>query len=257
MVPGLRVERYEMLGSTNSVAFEQVRAGDPGHLWVVARQQTLGRGRRGRDWSSPIGNLYASYVMTVDGVLSRLGEVPLLTAVAVSEAIDSCTGAYQLAKVKWPNDLLVDGAKISGILLEAEKLDEGKTCLVIGCGVNCVSHPRQSLYPCTDLAVLGFQVTAEQLFDALARSLDSWLKRWQQSNGFAEVRKAWLARAAFLGKTIKVRNGDSIVSGTFLDLNESGHLVLGLPNGKRETSYAGDVFLEGSQPDGSPDTSDL
>ncbi|WP_417689521.1 biotin--[acetyl-CoA-carboxylase] ligase [Roseibium sp.] len=241
----MRVERHTSVGSTNSLAFERARAGDPGHIWIVADEQTAGRGRRGRDWSSPVGNLFASYMMLAPDPRERIGELPLVAAVALAEAIDKCAGTYQLAKLKWPNDLLVDGAKLSGILLEAETMPDSRTAVVLGLGVNCVSHPRESLYPCTDLAALGFSVSAEGLFSVLARELDNWLGIWRRSDGFNTVRKAWLARAAHLGQKITVRNGQQELTGTFQDLDPRGHLVLSLENGRRETIFAGDVFLKG------------
>ncbi|WP_417668986.1 biotin--[acetyl-CoA-carboxylase] ligase [Roseibium sp.] len=248
----MRVERHASVGSTNSLAFDRARSGDPGHLWIIAGEQTAGRGRRGREWASPTGNLFASYLMVSPEPRERMGELPLVTAVALAEAIDNCAGTYHMSKLKWPNDLLVDGAKLSGILLEAETMANGRTALVLGVGVNCVTHPEQSLYPCTDLASLGYRVSAQQLFDVFARGLHSWIETWRRTTGFEGVRKAWLSRAAHLGQTITVRNGSKDLTGVFDDLDSRGHLVLSLENGHRETIFAGDVFLQGSQPDGSP-----
>ncbi|WP_209003683.1 biotin--[acetyl-CoA-carboxylase] ligase [Labrenzia sp. CE80] len=252
-MPGLRVERHGAVGSTNNLAFERARSGDPGGLWIVAEEQSDGRGRRGRDWVSPRGNLFASHFLLDPGPRERLGEVPLVAAVALADAIDKCAGTHQMVGLKWPNDLLVDGAKLSGILLEAESVAGGRTAMVLGFGVNCVAHPEHGLYPTVDLAALGHRISADQLFNALALSLDHWLSVWRRADGFKDVRKAWLARAVHLGKTIRVRNGDREMAGTFLDLDNRGHLVLGLENGQRETIFAGDVFLEGLQPEGSPD----
>ena len=244
--PGLRVERHDSVGSTNSVAFDKARAGDPGNIWIVAGEQTAGRGRRGRDWTSPRGNLFASYLLVDPEPRERIAELPLLAAVALAEAIDKCANTHHMAKLKWPNDLLVDGAKLSGILLEAETLADGRMALVLGLGVNCVSHPPESLYPCTDLASLGFVVTAERLHEQLCRCMEEWLSRWRQPAGFEAVREAWLRRAAHRGKIITVRNGDREITGLFRDLDGRGHLVLSLENGQRETIFAGDVFLQGS-----------
>jgi BirA family transcriptional regulator, biotin operon repressor / biotin---[acetyl-CoA-carboxylase] ligase len=245
-VPGLRIERHDRVGSTNSLAFERAREGDPGGLWIVAGEQTAGRGRRGRDWASSAGNLFASHLLVNPGPRDRLGELPLLAAVALAEAIDKCAGTHQMVGLKWPNDLLVDGAKLSGILLEAETTSSGNLAIVLGFGVNCVMHPELSLYPSVDLAALGYRISAEQLLSALADSLDRWLTGWRRADGFDAVRKAWLARAVHVGKIIKVRNGDREMTGTFIDLDNRGHLILGLENGQRETIFAGDVFLEGS-----------
>ncbi|MEJ8474310.1 biotin--[acetyl-CoA-carboxylase] ligase [Roseibium algae] len=246
MASGLRVERHDDVASTNTLAFERARSGDPGDLWIIAQDQSSGRGRRGRQWASMRGNLFASYLMLNPGPRSRIGELPLVAAVSLAEAIDKCAGTHQMVGLKWPNDLLVDGAKLSGILLEAETVSSEQIALVLGFGVNCVQHPKQGLYPTVDLAALGYRITAEDLFGSLALSLGNWLEHWRQPQGFEVVRKAWLARAIHLGKIIKVRNGDREMSGTFLDLDDRGHMILGLENGQRETILAGDVFIEGS-----------
>lgn len=177
--------------------------------------------------------------------MERLGELPLLAAVALAEAVDKATGAHHLAKLKWPNDLLIDGAKLSGILLEAETLSDKRLAVVLGFGVNCVSHPQLSLYPSVDLTGLGYRVTAEGLLGHLSARLAEWLENWQKADGFLPVRAAWLARAAHLGQKITVRNASDEISGTFLDLNAQGHLVLGLDTGEQRTIFAGDVFLPG------------
>lgn len=248
LAPGLRLESHEEVGSTNSLAFERARAGDPGNLWIRADEQTQGRGRLGRDWSSPRGNLFASFLAIDPAPVSRVAELPLLAAVALSEAVDLATGAYQLARLKWPNDLLIEGAKLSGILLEAETLSDKRLAVVLGFGVNCVTHPELPQYPSTDLTALGYWVTAEQLLTHLAERLAFWLENWQQENGFSPVRAAWLARAAHLGQKITVRGSNEEVTGTFRDLNAQGHLVLKLDTGEERTIFAGDVFLPGLEP---------
>ncbi|WP_417680040.1 biotin--[acetyl-CoA-carboxylase] ligase [Roseibium sp.] len=246
--PGLRFEHHDTVGSTNTLAFERARAGDPGRLWISAGEQTQGRGRLGRDWASPRGNLFASHLLIDPGPANRLGELPLLAAVALAEAVDLETGAYHLAKLKWPNDLLIEGAKLSGILLEAETLPDKRLAVVLGFGVNCVSHPELSLYPSIDLTALGYRVTAEGLLAHLSTRLAHWLENWQKADGFLPVRAAWLARAAHLGQKITVRNASDEISGTFLDLNTQGHLVLRLDSGEPRTIYAGDVFLPDLKP---------
>lgn len=251
--PGLRVERHASIGSTNTLAFERARDADPGNLWIRADAQTSGRGRRGRDWTSPRGNLFASLLLIDPAPQNRLGELPLVAAVALADAVDRAAGTHHLVQLKWPNDLLVNGAKLSGILLEAESLADGRTAIVLGFGVNCVSHPDNGLYPCIDLAALGFRVGADMLFDNLVATLADRLDSWLQPDGFIDIRSEWLVRAAHLGQQITVR-GTRELTGTFLDLDSRGHLVLGLDNGEQETIFAGDVFLPGLKPERSPET---
>jgi len=243
--PDFRFEEHESVGSTNSLCFERARAGHTGNLWIRAGTQSEGRGRRGRDWASPLGNLFASLLLVDPEPADKIGELPLAAAVALAEAVDKAAGTLQLVSLKWPNDLLVDGAKLSGILLEAETLTDGRRALVIGFGVNCVSHPPLTLYQATDLRSLGFQVTAEGLFDSLTACLAEQLAHWRQPGGFETIRTAWLKRAAHLGKEITVRTAQEEITGIFADLDARGHLVLKQRDGGRRTIYAGDVFLAG------------
>ncbi|WP_428645148.1 biotin--[acetyl-CoA-carboxylase] ligase [Roseibium sp.] len=244
--PDFRVEEHESVGSTNSLCFDRARGGHSGNLWIRAGMQTEGRGRRGRDWESPSGNLFASLLLIDPQPSERIGELPLAAAVALADAVDKAAGTLQLVSLKWPNDLLVDGAKLSGILLEAEILSDGRQAVVLGFGVNCVSHPPLSLYPATDLRSLGFQVSAERLFDVLPGILADLLAAWRQPGGFGTIRRSWLSRAAHLGKPITVKTAQEDISGIFADLDERGHLVLKQDDGRQRTIYAGDVFLSGN-----------
>lgn len=243
--PDFRIEEHESVGSTNTLCFARARDGDPGRLWIRAGEQTQGRGRRGRDWSSPVGNLFASLLLIDPEPAGRIGELPLVAAVALAEAVDKAASTLQLVQLKWPNDLLIDGAKLSGILLEAEALAGGRQAVVVGFGVNCVSHPQLSLYQATDLRSLGFQVGAERLFECLAATLADKLAVWAQAGGFETIRRDWLKRAAHLGQRITIRTAQEELSGIFADLDARGHLVLKLDDGRQRTLYAGDVFLPG------------
>ncbi|GAA0771328.1 biotin--[acetyl-CoA-carboxylase] ligase [Roseibium denhamense] len=244
--PGFRLEHHAEVGSSNTLAFDRARAGDAGRLWIRADIQTAGRGRRGRDWDSPNGNLFASLLLINPEPRDRIGELPLLAAVALAEAVDKAAGTLQLVGLKWPNDLLVEGAKLSGILLEAETLGDGRLAVVLGIGVNCMSHPPLSMYQATDLRSLGFPVAADRLFECLTESVARHLAAWQGPGGFEPVRRAWLKRAAHIGKEITVRTGHEEVTGIFTDLDTRGHLVLKLDDGRVQTIYAGDVFLAGN-----------
>lgn len=244
--PDFRIEEHGSVGSTNTLCFERANNGDAGRLWIRAGEQTEGRGRRGRDWSSPGGNLFASLLLVDPEPAGRIGELPLVAAVALAEAVDKAAGTLQLVQLKWPNDLLVDGAKLSGILLEAETLSGGRRAVVIGFGVNCVSHPELSLYQATDLRSLGFQVDAERLFECLSATLAEKLAFWAQPDGFETIRRGWLKRAAHLGKRITVRTAQEELNGIFADLDARGHLVLKQDDGGLRTLYAGDVFLPGA-----------
>ncbi|WP_305987427.1 biotin--[acetyl-CoA-carboxylase] ligase [Roseibium sp. MMSF_3544] len=242
-VPDFLFEHHESVGSTNALCFERAREGHSGKLWIRAGEQTQGRGRRGRDWSSPTGNLFASLLLIDPQPAARIGELPLVAAVALADAVDKAAGTLHLVELKWPNDLLVNGAKLSGILLEAEILADGRQAVVIGFGVNCISHPPLSLYQATDLRSLGYQVTADRLFETLASAFAAQLGNWTKPGGFGAIRSSWLKRAAHLGKEITVKTAQEDISGIFADLDTQGHLVLKQDDGRVRTIYAGDVFF--------------
>ncbi len=145
--------------------------------------------------------------------------------------------------LKWPNDLLLDREKVSGTLIEGEKLASG-FAVVIGIGVNCVSHPGiTGAYPATDFAARGIAIEAEALFARLAVCMESELARWDGGAGFAAIRAAWLARSGGLGEPIRVNLPDRTIDGRFADLDDSGRLILVRADGQRETISAGDVFF--------------
>lgn len=241
--PGYRRQHIDTVASTNLDAFAAARAGDPGRLWVTGAVQTQGRGRRGRAWVSERGNLYASLLLIEPGPRDRLGELPMVCAVALADAVEAATGAHGLVRLKWPNDLLVDGAKISGILLESEVLADGRLAVVCGFGVNCAHHPDPALYRAVDLAALGYRVAPDHLFDHLAAALERRLTTWAGGAGFGAIRRAWLDRAAGIGQTVTVRLADTTYEGVFRDIDEDGHLVLDHAGQGELRISAGDVFF--------------
>jgi BirA family biotin operon repressor/biotin-[acetyl-CoA-carboxylase] ligase len=237
---GTRHKAYKTLGSTNAEALALARAGERGPLWVTARTQSDGRGRRGSVWVSPPGNLYATLLLTEPSAPPRAPQLSFVAALAVHDAVGEC--APQLGprlKVKWPNDLLLDGAKIAGILIEGDS--EAVFAVAVGIGVNCNSHPSDTSQPATDLAVAGALVTSERLLAALNAATHRRLKQWGSGDGFATIRADWLKRAAGLGQPIRVRLPEQELSGRFEGLDEAGRLVLLGPGGL-STITAGEVF---------------
>jgi BirA family biotin operon repressor/biotin-[acetyl-CoA-carboxylase] ligase len=236
---GVGLIACEAVGSTNSEALSCARGGEKGPLWITARTQTAGRGRRGRAWVSDPGNLFATLLLTDPAPPERAAQLSFVAALAVHDAIAALAPALvpQLA-LKWPNDLLGAGAKLAGILIEAE--GTRPLIVAIGIGVNCRAHPATSDYPATDLATMGAAVTAEALFTALSIAMLERLREWE--SGFAPIRAAWLARAGALGGEIRVRLGARDLVGRFETLDETGRLQLRLPDGAVETIAAGEVF---------------
>jgi BirA family biotin operon repressor/biotin-[acetyl-CoA-carboxylase] ligase len=240
---GVRNLSYETLGSTNAEALALARAGERGPLWITAKSQSAGRGRRGSTWVSPPGNLYTTLLLNEPSPPNAAPQLSFVAALAVHDAIAECASAVgPLLKVKWPNDLLLDGAKVAGILIEGES--EATFTVAIGIGVNCAAHPDATAYPSTDLATAGALVTPAQLFAALAAAMPRRLAQWQRGQGFAAIRADWLKRAAGLGQHIRVRLPERELSGLFQGLDDAGRLLVLGPNGVA-TIAAGEVFALG------------
>jgi BirA family transcriptional regulator, biotin operon repressor / biotin---[acetyl-CoA-carboxylase] ligase len=237
---GARHIIYEVLGSTNAEALALARAGERGPLWLTATSQSAGRGRRGSQWVSPPGNLHATLLLTEPSSPAKAPQLSFVTALAVHDAIAECAPHLgPLLKVKWPNDLLIQKAKVAGILIEGES--EPVFAVAIGIGVNCAAHPDTTDYPATDLAAMGALVVPDALFAVLSAVMDRRLAQWKQGQGFAEIRADWLKRAAGLGEMLQVRLPERELSGRFDGLDESGRLLLG-QGGKITAVTAGEVF---------------
>lgn len=240
--PGYRHRRFAEIGSTNQAAAEAGQAGEPELLVVTAGVQTAGRGRRGRDWVSPVGNLYASVLLRPAVSPAAGAQLSFVAALAVAELAAEVIPGAPVVACKWPNDVLVNGAKVAGILLESQTDSAGRLAwLVIGTGVNVVSHPPLTAYAATSLAANGATATAEDCLALYLARLDHWRQTWLRQ-GFDPVRAAWLARAWRLGETISVRRGEKTLAGTFEGLDDTGALLLAAHGGQRHTIAAGEVF---------------
>src|SRR5690349_17278976 len=169
---GARLLSLDAVGSTNAEAFARARAGERGPLWVTARRQTAGRGRRGRAWVSEPGNLYASLLLTDPAPPQRAAELSLVAALAVHDALADRAGVPgRRVALKGRNDVVCDGAKLAGILIEGESLPGGLLAVVIGPGVNCAHHPADTPYPATSLAAAGALVAPESLMQTLVGTM--------------------------------------------------------------------------------------
>ena len=254
---GYRLESFPSVGSTNAIAIERAREGDPGRIWFVSKRQEAGRGRRGRTWETAEGNLAATLLLLPQadmkiaatlGFVAGLALADALAAVApgrsVKVGVDGGTplsgGRFEL---KWPNDLLADGAKLSGILLESTMLDDRRYAVAIGIGVNVAAHPVDMPYPATSLSALGITCGAERLFLALS---DAWVENsalWAQGRGLGAIRDKWLARAAGLGSEVAVTAEGRVVRGVFETIDEECRFVIRDRDGGRIRIAAGDVHF--------------
>jgi BirA family transcriptional regulator, biotin operon repressor / biotin---[acetyl-CoA-carboxylase] ligase len=239
---GFHLHHYATIGSTNDEAKTLARTGAADGTLVWADEQTLGRGRRGRIWRSPPGNLYLSLVLRPGCAASHAAQLGFVAALGLGDAIQPLVGPAPQLRYKWPNDLLISGRKLAGILLESEtSAGDRVDFVVVGVGVNIVSAPGDVEFPATSLTAQGIiAVTAPLLLDGFARHFAGWARRWR-AEGFAPVREAWLESASGLGEAIRVRLEHSTLFGRFHDLDEDGALVLDAAEGSRRIA-AGDVF---------------
>ncbi len=233
------------VASTNLECMERARSGDAGRLWITAVRQTGGRARRGRAWVSEPGNLYSSLLLIDPCPWEAMASLPLAVTLAVHQAIASVlpSASAETLRIKWPNDLLIDGRKTSGILIEAEPLRDGRRAVVIGCGVNVAHFPENGLYPATCLADQGSAATPQELFARLVVSMDQTLIDWDQGRGLTRIRDAWIHRAQGIGNAVTVNLPDRQIHGLFDGIDDEGRLMLAMPDGNRQMIASGDVFF--------------
>lgn len=244
--PVWRLQVHEKIGSTSDHCAELAAAGEPGGLAVLALRQTKGRGSRGRGWQSPIGNLSLSVLLRPSGTLSDAGGWPLLTGVAVADALRPLLPDPAALVLKWPNDVVLRGRKLAGILIDTA-LDNagGLRWLVIGVGANLAVAPE---VPGRVAACLRDEGVAPPPPEDFARDLLSHLARWHsvlQREGFEAIRAAWLERAHPVGTVLTVAFADQRVDGAFEGLSPEGHLVLQTAAGVRSFS-TGEVLFSPS-----------
>ncbi len=218
----------DVVDSTNREALRRIAAGAPHGTAIRARRQTAGRGRRGREWISPPGNLYATLIVRpAPGAV--VGQLGFVAALAAHDAL----GAHAAVRFKWPNDLMLDGRKLGGILVEAVA-----GAAAVGIGINLASAPDGMETPATHLAG---RVAPEALLDDIRAAFDAWYQSWRD-DGFAKLREAWLEHAIGLGERIQARLARETVEGVFQGLDGDGGLLIDCA-GRRRVIAAGDVFL--------------
>ncbi len=243
MIPaGWSVVTLDTVGSTNDEAMARAEAGAPEGTVIRALRQEAGRGRRGRGWDSPPGNVYSSTILRPPVPPVQAAQLSFVTALAVADTATPLIGAARRVAIKWPNDVLVDDAKISGILLESA-IGEGGLIghVVIGVGINVASAPPSTRYGATHLSALGSTASTDEVFAAYIGALARRYGEWR-TGGFAATRVAWLRRAAWLDRDIEVSLGETALRGRFVDLDEQGALLLQTAGGGVRRITAGDIF---------------
>jgi BirA family biotin operon repressor/biotin-[acetyl-CoA-carboxylase] ligase len=241
---GYRLASFDQVGSTNSEAMGQARAGERAPVWFVTSEQTAGRGRRHRPWIAPRGNLAASVLEILDVAPATAATLGFAAGLALEAALRAVAGSASLRfSLKWPNDVLAGSAKLSGILLEAEAMPGKGFAVVVGMGTNVVAAPEGTPTPATSLRALGVETSAEQLFTALS---DCWAECrgiWDGGKGFGEIRRRWLALAAGLGQPVAVHTGNATVSGIFDTIDDTGCMIVRTLTGDSVPISAGDVHF--------------
>ncbi|HWA69060.1 MAG TPA: biotin--[acetyl-CoA-carboxylase] ligase [Rhizomicrobium sp.] len=229
---GYRLIRHAEIDSTNSEARRLAESGDPGPVWILAERQTAGRGRRGRSWQSGQGNLAATLLLTPPRDFAQLS---FAAALAVADLAAHFAPQARIA-VKWPNDVLAEGRKLAGILLES-----GPGWLAIGIGINLAQFPEGTEFPATALARFVTPPPPGEALSVLAVRFAHWYDAWM-ANGFETVRAAWLARAGGLGAPIRARLPHETRHGLFEGIDGSGALLLN-EQGTVRAIAAGEVFF--------------
>lgn len=236
-----------LLDSVDSTNAYAARMAVQNPTWIMAAEQTGGRGRRGRPWSSPRGNFYATLALQPT---ENADQVALRSFAAALALRDACLGVTGLATgfaLKWPNDVLLNGGKLAGILLESSGAGQRIQTLAIGIGVNLIAAPTPDQVeptatpPVSLLGETGKRVTPETFLTHLARAYAHWETTFTQ-HGFAPLRAEWLAHAARLGEMITARTGTETLTGIFQTIDETGALILKTPQTRRSVPAA-EIFF--------------
>lgn len=241
--PGYRLLYYDSIASTNDEAKHLARDGVAEGSLVWALEQTAGRGRRGRGWVSPRGNLYLSLILRPDCSVGRAAQLGFVAALAVGDALRAILPRIERLTYKWPNDVLIDGRKIAGVLLESETVGSEKlSFVVVGVGVNLTASPQGTEFPASSIMEEGLgEVMPEVMLAEFAAHFHLWYANWR-AEGFAPVRASWLAAAAIVrGEPIRVRLDSRALCGRFLDLDHEGSLLLDCAGECRRIAV-GEVF---------------
>lgn len=237
------IEVYDELDSTNLEARRRAEAGAEGPVWICALRQSAGKGRRGRPWSSEVGNLAATLLFVTDKRPIEAAQASFVAALAAHELAETCLGPGA-AQLKWPNDLLVHGRKAVGILVESGARPNGRLWMAVGIGVNLKHAPENVERPATAFAdhMAGPPPAPADALEVLARAFERWRQLWDRE-GFPPIGRAWTERALGMGARCEARLTHETLSGVAEGLEPDGALRLRLDDGQVRRITAGDVFF--------------
>jgi BirA family biotin operon repressor/biotin-[acetyl-CoA-carboxylase] ligase len=239
---GFELLEFDEIDSTNEEARRRAEAGEPGPVWIRGGLQTKGRGRRGRDWVSPTGNLFATLMIRPPLRAAEAARLSFAAALSVADMFDLYVDPARI-KLKWPNDVQLDGGKVCGILLESSAHADGNVdWLAIGIGVNLANHPHLDEPRTIALADVTAPPTPTEALTHLAAAFARWFAAYEDE-GFSALREPWLARARGLGEPITVRLPREELHGVFAGIDGEGALVLETQGATRKIT-AGEVFFD-------------
>jgi BirA family biotin operon repressor/biotin-[acetyl-CoA-carboxylase] ligase len=245
-MPAAPILLLDHTDSTNAEARRRADAGETGPLWIVARRQTEGRGRRGRSWESQDGNLFATLMQLTRKSPAEAAQVTFVAALAIADLLDAWAPA-SLVTIKWPNDVMLAGQKASGVLVESGVHESGGLWLAVGIGINLLSAPEGTERPATALAHhlrgdAASPPSTEVAAAKLAEAFNVWMTRWE-TLGFQPILDAWRARTAGLDGPAVARLGRETIEGRAEGVGPDGALKLRLADGSLRLISAGDVFF--------------
>lgn len=239
------IVRFTEIGSTNAEGMARLARGETFPVWLVADIQRAGRGRRGRPWTSELGNLFATLVLPNPAPVANLAQLCFVAGLALRDAVLSAAPqiAGEALKLKWPNDLLLEGGKLAGILVEGGSDPSSRPAAVIGFGVNCLHHPEDLPYRATSLEESGAPTAPDRLLEALDLAMAVRLNQWNAGAGFAAIRSDWMRYALGMGDQVSVKIGEREVVGRFENIDTRGAMMLRRRDGVAEIITAGDVSI--------------
>jgi len=233
----------ESVGSTNSDLVEFAKQGDPGNLWLTAGEQLQGKGSRGRGWVSVTGNLYASLLLVEPSPTRSFHELTFVAAVAARNALHRASQATGVFQVKWPNDIMCNGKKCAGILLESGQVSK-VPYVIIGMGINIGSFPKDTTHKATSLQNERIEIIPEEVFSILATEMASTIRQWSRGAGFHMILDAWREHSFGLGEAISIKlpKGE-VQTGRFASIDDKGYMLLERDDGALAKISTADVFF--------------
>jgi BirA family transcriptional regulator, biotin operon repressor / biotin---[acetyl-CoA-carboxylase] ligase len=230
------VRHYASIDSTNTEARRLFETGERGPLFLLADEQTQGKGRMERNWVSAKGNCHSTLLLPLRSDISVIPQIGFVAALAVADVV----AKYASVQIKWPNDVLINGAKVSGIL--SEVVSQSPLTVAVGCGINVEHAPTGLAYPATHITAYG-SATRDNVFADYRTSLAHWIAMWDEGHDFETIRLAWLQRAIGIGETVSMTIAETKIQGRFEGLNAQGAVIIKDPNNRTHMLLSGDLHI--------------